>query len=300
MNLGVIDFNPWPARRAISTARTSCASTSTRLRNRNSDEVREVAMTVRETLDDHGLLGFPKTSGSRGIHVNVRIEPRWSSPRCAARRWRWRARSSGGRSWRRRSGGRRSATACSSTTTRTPATGPSRRQGRSPDLADGPGPAAPSQGPVASSHHQAVADPGPLRILATSGDGVIEAVTAAGRKCYVGVQWHPECTADPALVLAFSGNSWTRPANARTPRGTPVGPPLVCAAQPFPRGFPHAILRVAVLVSSILCADAAAAPPEEAPFVQCCSPGRRAVHGDVAGITQIGTSRHGRAIVALR
>ena len=37
-----------------------------------------MAMTVHETLTDHGLLGFPKTSGSRGIHVNVRIEPRWS------------------------------------------------------------------------------------------------------------------------------------------------------------------------------------------------------------------------------
>jgi DNA primase len=33
---------------------------------------------VREVLADHRLLGFPKTSGSRGIHVNVRVEPRWS------------------------------------------------------------------------------------------------------------------------------------------------------------------------------------------------------------------------------
>ena len=40
--------------------------------------VREVAMVVRQTLEDHGLKGWPKTSGSRGIHVNVRIEPRWS------------------------------------------------------------------------------------------------------------------------------------------------------------------------------------------------------------------------------
>ena len=41
-------------------------------------QVREVAMVVRETLADHGLAGWPKTSGSRGIHINVRIEPRWS------------------------------------------------------------------------------------------------------------------------------------------------------------------------------------------------------------------------------
>jgi bifunctional non-homologous end joining protein LigD len=40
-------------------------------------QVREVAGVVEETLKDLGLIGWPKTSGSRGIHVNVRIEPRW-------------------------------------------------------------------------------------------------------------------------------------------------------------------------------------------------------------------------------
>ena len=34
-------------------------------------------MTVRDVLGEHGMRGFPKTSGSRGIHVNIRIEPRW-------------------------------------------------------------------------------------------------------------------------------------------------------------------------------------------------------------------------------
>src|SRR5438093_1657860 len=37
-----------------------------------------VARVVRAALDDFGLVGWPKTSGSRGIHVNVRIHPRWS------------------------------------------------------------------------------------------------------------------------------------------------------------------------------------------------------------------------------
>ena len=41
-------------------------------------QVREVARVVRATLDDFNLIGWPKTSGSRGIHVNVRIEPRWT------------------------------------------------------------------------------------------------------------------------------------------------------------------------------------------------------------------------------
>ena len=40
-------------------------------------QLREVAGVVRHALDDFGLVGWPKTSGSRGIHVNVRIEPRW-------------------------------------------------------------------------------------------------------------------------------------------------------------------------------------------------------------------------------
>ena len=41
-------------------------------------QVREVANVVRATLDDFALVGWPKTSGSRGMHVNVRIEPRWT------------------------------------------------------------------------------------------------------------------------------------------------------------------------------------------------------------------------------
>ena len=40
-------------------------------------QVRDVAAVVRETLVDLGLTGWPKTSGSRGMHVVVRIEPRW-------------------------------------------------------------------------------------------------------------------------------------------------------------------------------------------------------------------------------
>jgi len=41
-------------------------------------QVRQVAALVRETLAAYGLIGWPKTSGSRGMHVNVRIEPRWT------------------------------------------------------------------------------------------------------------------------------------------------------------------------------------------------------------------------------
>jgi DNA ligase D-like protein (predicted polymerase) len=43
-------------------------------------DVRRVSLEVKALLDELGLRGWPKTSGSRGMHVNVRIEPRWTFP----------------------------------------------------------------------------------------------------------------------------------------------------------------------------------------------------------------------------
>ncbi len=51
---------------------------------------------------------------------------------------------------------------------------------------------------VTSSHHQAVSDAGPLTVLATAPDGVIEAIGDLSRAFYVGVQWHPERSASRA------------------------------------------------------------------------------------------------------
>src|SRR5256712_190807 len=42
------------------------------------DNVRRVALEVKALLEDVELKGWPKTSGSRGMHINVRIEPRWT------------------------------------------------------------------------------------------------------------------------------------------------------------------------------------------------------------------------------
>ncbi|HSC42804.1 MAG TPA: non-homologous end-joining DNA ligase [Candidatus Binatia bacterium] len=42
------------------------------------DDVRRVSLEVKSFLEEMGLRGWPKTSGSRGMHVNVRIEPRWT------------------------------------------------------------------------------------------------------------------------------------------------------------------------------------------------------------------------------
>ena len=41
-------------------------------------DVRAVALEVKALLEELGLRGWPKTSGSRGMHINVRIEPRWT------------------------------------------------------------------------------------------------------------------------------------------------------------------------------------------------------------------------------
>src|ERR1700738_379767 len=41
-------------------------------------DVRLVALEVKALLEELGLRGWPKTSGSRGMHVNVRIQPRWT------------------------------------------------------------------------------------------------------------------------------------------------------------------------------------------------------------------------------
>src|SRR3954464_9838721 len=43
-------------------------------------DVRRVALEVNGLLGELGLAGWPKTSGSRGMHVNVRIAPRWTFP----------------------------------------------------------------------------------------------------------------------------------------------------------------------------------------------------------------------------
>ena len=79
VNLGVIDFNPWPARRADLDAPDELRVDLDPTPGVGWDEVRRTAMVANEVLIEHGLRGYPKTSGSKGIHVNVRIVPEWDS-----------------------------------------------------------------------------------------------------------------------------------------------------------------------------------------------------------------------------
>ena len=75
VNLGVIDFNPWPVRRVDLDSPDELRVDLDPQPDVPWDWVRRVALTVGAVLTDHGLVGFPKTSGSRGIHINVRLQP---------------------------------------------------------------------------------------------------------------------------------------------------------------------------------------------------------------------------------
>lgn len=75
VNLGVIDWNPWPVRRSDLDQPDELRVDLDPGPGVEFGEVRAVALGVREVLDGHGLRGYPKTSGSRGIHIYVRIVP---------------------------------------------------------------------------------------------------------------------------------------------------------------------------------------------------------------------------------
>jgi DNA ligase D-like protein (predicted polymerase) len=77
VNLGCIDLNPWPVRADDVDHPDELRIDLDPTPGVGFDIVREVALVVREVLDVHGMTGYPKTSGSRGIHINVRIEPKW-------------------------------------------------------------------------------------------------------------------------------------------------------------------------------------------------------------------------------
>jgi bifunctional non-homologous end joining protein LigD len=75
VNLGVIDWNPWPVRRSDLDRPDELRIDLDPGPGVSFAQVRQVTLSVHEVLEQHGLRGFPKTSGSRGMHVFVRIEP---------------------------------------------------------------------------------------------------------------------------------------------------------------------------------------------------------------------------------
>jgi len=79
-NLGCIDLNPHPVRAEDLDHPDELRVDLDPVPGVPWTQIREVALVCREALADVGLVGWPKTSGSRGIHINVRIEPRWTYP----------------------------------------------------------------------------------------------------------------------------------------------------------------------------------------------------------------------------
>ncbi|HEX9492594.1 MAG TPA: non-homologous end-joining DNA ligase [Thermoanaerobaculia bacterium] len=78
VNLGCIDLNPHPVRADDLDHPDELRVDLDPGPGVKWDDVRRVALVAREVLDEHALRGWPKTSGSRGIHINVRIKRRWT------------------------------------------------------------------------------------------------------------------------------------------------------------------------------------------------------------------------------
>jgi DNA ligase D-like protein (predicted polymerase) len=76
-NLGCIDLNPHPVRAADLDHPDELRVDLDPVPGVQWPQIRDVAMVARDVLADFGLTGWPKTSGSRGIHIYARIEPRW-------------------------------------------------------------------------------------------------------------------------------------------------------------------------------------------------------------------------------
>lgn len=75
--LGCLDFHPWPSRADDIDHPDELRFDLDPGPGVTFDDVRGAAAGLKTVLDDVGLVGWPKTSGSRGIHVYVRIEPLW-------------------------------------------------------------------------------------------------------------------------------------------------------------------------------------------------------------------------------
>ena len=78
VNLGCIELHPHPVRSGDLDHPDELRIDLDPVPGVGWDDVRQVALEVQALLEELGLSGWPKTSGSRGMHVNVRIEPRWT------------------------------------------------------------------------------------------------------------------------------------------------------------------------------------------------------------------------------
>jgi bifunctional non-homologous end joining protein LigD len=80
INLGCIDLNPHPVRAGDLDHPDELRVDLDPVPGVPWSQIREVALVTHDVLKDFGLVGWPKTSGSRGMHIYCRIEPRWTFP----------------------------------------------------------------------------------------------------------------------------------------------------------------------------------------------------------------------------
>jgi DNA ligase D len=81
-NLGTLDFHPWPSRRGDTEHPDELRIDLDPMPGATFEMVREIAFEVRSLLDELHLTSWPKTTGSKGLHVYVRIRPEWSFLDC--------------------------------------------------------------------------------------------------------------------------------------------------------------------------------------------------------------------------
>jgi len=77
VQMSTVEFHPWNSRRADTERPDEWRIDLDPMPECGFDTVRRVAGVVREVLGELGAVGWPKTSGGHGLHIYVRIEPRW-------------------------------------------------------------------------------------------------------------------------------------------------------------------------------------------------------------------------------
>ena len=78
VQMSTVEFHPWNSRRADTERPDEWRIDLDPMHRCEFATVRRVAHVVHEILDEIGAVGWPKTSGGKGMHVYVRIEPRWA------------------------------------------------------------------------------------------------------------------------------------------------------------------------------------------------------------------------------
>ena len=78
VQMSTVEFHPWNSRRADVERPDEWRIDIDPMPECSFAAVRRVAHAAREVLDELSIVGWPKTSGGSGLHVYVRIEPRWS------------------------------------------------------------------------------------------------------------------------------------------------------------------------------------------------------------------------------